>query len=246
MVQQTRKIVENYILYKIHSRLSPETYFPNEAENSERENTLQRVARIRKPHNLSAIDFEVRNLAAEYETKYKDAFPAMLEELRNADISSGEINHIFSKISKDLFQLPLKQTTPDRENGNLTVIDSYTNSSVNGASGDDSHVKWGHVIALLVLAGILSVRAVECNSVETVDIIIAWVTKFFETELSQWLSRQGGWEKFLQWSTGGAAIANDARDDFDPNNFTTGIRSVMRVGVLAACVGLGALMMVKK
>ena len=112
---------------------------------------------------------------------------------RNANISSDGIDHIFSKISKDLFQLSLKQSktpeTPDQENGNVI----YSHSSINGASGDDSHIKWGHVIAFLVLAGIFSVRAVICNSVEAVDIIIAWVTKFFETELSQWLSARGGW-----------------------------------------------------
>jgi len=120
---------------------------------------------------------------------------------RNANISSHEINHIFSKISKDLFQLPLKQTrtpdSPDRANGNVTVINTYPRSSLQGASGDESHVKWGHVIALLVFAGILSIRAVTCNSVETVDIIISWVTKFFETELSQWFAIQGGWVSFI-------------------------------------------------
>ena len=58
---------------------------------------------------------------------------------------------------------------------------------------NDSHIKWGHVIALLVFAGILAVRAVECDSVETVDDIVAWVTNFFDTELSCWLGKHGGW-----------------------------------------------------
>ena len=64
---------------------------------------------------------------------------------------------------------------------------------MNTASTDDSHIKWGHIIALLVFGGILSVRAVICDSFEAVDIIISWVTKFFETELSSWFVIQGGW-----------------------------------------------------
>ena len=61
------------------------------------------------------------------------------------------------------------------------------------ARGDESHIKWGHVIALLVFAGILSVRAVECGSDEIVDHIVLWVTKFFDTELRHWFSAKGGW-----------------------------------------------------
>ena len=47
----------------------------------------------------------------------------------------------------------------------------------------------------------------------------------------------------MQWS---GSAKNSSRDDFDPDRFTSGIRSLMSIGVLAACVGLGAMMMVKK
>ena len=61
---------------------------------------------------------------------------------------------------------------------------------------DDSHIKWGHIIALLVFAGIVAIRSVECQSPETVDCIISWVTNFFDNELSCWLTKQGGWVSF--------------------------------------------------
>ena len=82
MVQQSRRVVENYILYKIHTTLSPDKYFPDETEYSTRQDILERVKKIPKPQNLTQIDFEVRKLAAQCETRYKDAFPHVLEELR--------------------------------------------------------------------------------------------------------------------------------------------------------------------
>ena len=82
MVQQTRKIVENYILFKIHSTFSADTYFSNVTEFSNRKDILQRVKDIPKPQNLSQIDFEVRNVACRYEQQYKDTFPELLEEMR--------------------------------------------------------------------------------------------------------------------------------------------------------------------
>ena len=37
-----------------------------------------------------------------------------------------------------------------------------------------------------------------------------------------------------------------SKDEFDPSSFTSAIRSLVGVGVIAACVGLGAFMMAKK
>lgn len=100
-----------------------------------------------------------------------------------------DVDHIFSRITKDLFQLPLKPLKiHDKENGNIPTI---TNDAL-----DDSHIKWGHLIALLVFAGLVAVRSVECQSTGIVDEIVSWVTNFFDTELSHWLAKQEGWVSF--------------------------------------------------
>ena len=72
---------------------------------------------------------------------------------------------------------------------------------------------------------------------EEVALIIKWISDFIETHLSNWIRQNGGWDKMLEWGdrNGHLIKAN-----------TVSTRSAMSIGVLAACVGLGAMFISRK
>ena len=82
MVQQTRQVVENYVLYKIHSSLDVEDYSTDGASCVDQESPLRIAKRLPIPQQYSQTDLAVQSIACQYETRYKDIFPDVLEELR--------------------------------------------------------------------------------------------------------------------------------------------------------------------
>ncbi|XP_002127107.2 apoptosis regulator Bcl-2 [Ciona intestinalis] len=162
-------------------------------------------------------------------------------------MSTDDVDKTFSRICKDLFQLPLKRNYPDNAMKSQATSNSKIFIQSDIMEVEDNHVKWGHVIALLVFAAIVAVRAVELKKHEQVDAIVSWVSKFIDTELTGWLNKQGGWENVIEWSEAGETRLQLQKDtSFDPNNFSSSFRSAISVGVVAACVGLGALIMTRK
>ena len=76
----------------------------------------------------------------------------------------------------------------------LQPVESKNNSNFpDETTLDDSHINWGQIIMLIVFASNFAVKAVECNELQKVDDIIIWLTHFFESDLSFWLAKQGGW-----------------------------------------------------
>lgn len=243
MVTETRRVVEDYILYKIHSshlggqdRLA---MFPSVEE---------------APSNINTA---VRKTASEFENRYKEAFPDLLEGIRSNHIATCDIDRVFSRITKDLFMLP--------DNGNSQALGTSSPSGTRktkdgvqttaGAAeatshlkvddtGSDVHVKWGHVISLLVFAGLLAVRCVETNVPERVDSIVDWVSYFLDTKLERWLERNGGWSGFAEWHSRKPKGSADGWLGQIGN--TEGVRTAVKVGVMAAFVGLGAMMMSRR
>ena len=98
-------------------------------------------------------------------------------------MTNCDVKKMLFHISKILFPLPIKP------------ILYQTNNCKN--TDKNNSIQWGHVIAFLVYAGLLAVRAVECKSFNTVDEILTQVTTFFNTQLSDWLASKGGWVSFF-------------------------------------------------
>nr|CAB3263687.1 apoptosis regulator Bcl-2-like [Phallusia mammillata] len=215
MVHKTRRIVERYIFNKVKSLLNntPQQF----------ESHLSII--YQSDNNPSPVHLAVQRAAENYEIRYKEAFPDLMDQMRTTNTTTEDIEGLFTKISTELFQLHKKESDTTNVNGEL--------------------IKWGHVMALFVFAGVLATRAVELNSLHQVDSIISWVTDFLDQDLSSWLKRQGGWENFIEWAE---KLDNSNQEDIQnlPPNFGQGMRSLMGVGVLAACVGLGAVFLIHK
>ena len=222
MVHQPRYVVEDYILHKIRLKFSngmdlvPLATRKGHRENQQHSNNIS----VPQP-KPSELNIAVRKIAEEYERRYEENFPDLFEQIQKSNVSTRDVNLVLTKISKDLFNI--------------------------SAKGEGNHIKWGHVIALLVFGGILAVRAVELSYTEEVDEIVRWISVFIDTELANWLERQGGWNNLFEWTkaTNSNLIYENGRS-FDTSNLSSGLRSIMSVGVLAACVSIGAMMMARK
>jgi len=225
MVQQTRYVVEDYILHKIRLKYSDRidrmvplatmihsTYGNNEDGST---NTIS----IPQP-TPSELNIAVRKIAEEYERRYRENFPDLLEQIEKSNVSTRDVDHVLSTISKDLFHLPVKNH-------------GYA-------------IKWGHLIGLLVVGGYLAVRAVELNYLEEVDEIVRWICVFCDTELKNWLDDQGGWDSLVEWTRAtNTSFMYDSGRNFDTSSLSSGLRSVMSMGVLVACVGFAGIMITK-
>uniref|UniRef100_H2ZK76 Bcl-2 Bcl-2 homology region 1-3 domain-containing protein n=1 Tax=Ciona savignyi TaxID=51511 RepID=H2ZK76_CIOSA len=247
MVQQTRRVVEDYILYRINDAITNETF---DSFSSRCSGVDQAWRGFPLPQsNPAKLYLAMRKIGADYERRYKETFPDLLDEIKSVNMSTDDVDRTFSRICKDLFRLPLKKAFQDTLNTRPAGPDQATNKvyiQSDILNVDDGHIKWGHVIALLVFAAIVAVRAVELRKPEQVDAIVSWVTKFIDAELSSWLNKQGGWDNLLEWSEGEHHLQRQTDISFNPKDFATSFRSAISVGVVAACVGLGALMLTRK
>jgi len=250
MVPTSHFVVEDYILYKIRGKFSQFARTPIVQLDSSSKKIIQALPLSSETRRPTDLNISLRNLALEYERRYESNFPDLLKEMKTTIVSPDNVANTLRRLSHMLFRLPLKPIV-QQASDNSEVITEQANYNVYGNDGrsiayDDNHIKWGHIIALLVFAGVLAVHAVEMDCLEEVDIIINWVSTFFDTQLSGWLNKNGGWNTLIQWN---AAARNgnvmNAYDDYDSAD-NISIKSVMSVGVLAACVGFGAMIMARK
>ena len=103
-----------------------------------------------------------------------------------------------------------------------------------------ANFNWGHVVAVLFLSGELAVHAVESSDrpAEAVEQIIWWLSVFFDSPtFACWIANNGGWETLVKWKN--ASTGNLIAD------WVT-VSAAMSVGVLAACLGFGALLLSRK
>ena len=219
MVQQTRYVVEDYILHKIHLKYADRIDRKVHQATSIAQGGGQAQLSIPQP-KPSELNFAVRKIAEEYERRYKENFPDLLEQIEKSNVSTRDVDHVLGTISKDLFHLPVKS--------------------------HECSIKWGHLIGLLVVGGYLAVRAVELNYLEEVDEIVRWICSFFDNELKRWLDEQGGWESLVEWTRAtNTSFMYNSGQNFDTSSLSSGLRSVMSMGVLVACVGFAGIMITK-
>ena len=80
MVQQNRRVVENYVLYKLEATNFGRSFISTGSENSSKPKAS--LGSLTIPQKPSLIDVAIRNLATQYEKRYKETFPDLLDELR--------------------------------------------------------------------------------------------------------------------------------------------------------------------
>lgn len=236
-------VVEDYIERKIRTKFSNFSRATSLVAQMDSSSTTQVIALSSGSKARSDLSISLWNLACEYERRYKSNYPDLFHEMKNTPVSPDKIENTLRRLSQMLFQLPLKPLITSNSSSSEGVITEEVNyNTYRNYSYDDSHISWGHIIALLVFAGALATHAVELDCYDQVEMIIAWVSNFYDTQLSTWFSKNGGWSTLIKWSR--AANGNmNAYDDYDAH---VSVRSVMSVGVLAACVGFGALIMARK
>jgi len=245
MVPTSQFVVEDYILYRIR-RNNPNYSKASSVQLNSSNKPIEKI-QLSENRRPTELNLTVRKLSTEYERRYGSNFTNLLEEMKTTVVSSDNMATTLKRVANMLFQLPLKPLT----NINDEVVTEQANYNLyiapNGVlSYDDHHINWGHVIAFLVFAGLLATRAAEDDSREEVDVIIDWVAQLYDNQLAGWLAKNGSWNALVEWG-GAGENGNSLRayDDYDsPDNVS--IRSVMSVGVLAACVGFGAMVMARK
>jgi len=216
MSLSSRIIVEDYILYRISDQLkiSPILKSLNEDTNNQE------------------LKLSVRSLVAEYERRYKSNFPDIYNNIQN--ITTQDLPATLHKIALALFRL-----TPVSSKNQ--IIDSSINHK--NLIYDDSQVCWGHVLGFLMLCGSLAVHALEKKAPEQVEVIIGWVSNFFDNQLRDWIDRNGGWKKMIQYSAGNRSLLTYGGYDYPDR---ASMQSFMSFGLLAACVGVGAMILGRK
>lgn len=266
MVYETRKVVEDYVLYKIHQYLmSTKTSTShvhqltngNVQSNGSSANYLQQPDKVFPPPQEppSKVNAAVRSIATDYNERFKATFTDLLDSVRASHITTNDIDVVLGKVSQNLFRMDgtgRRSTKSSPVNSRKTKVPSPNNlvevdsaQELNGIEYfDDSHIKWGHVIALLVFAGTLAVRSIEVNKSEQVDKIVDWVSNFFDTTLRYWLKRQGGWSNIVEWQASGSSSYPGAW--LDSLQIKDSVSMAVKVTVIAAVVGLGAMVMTRK
>lgn len=82
MVQQTRRVVESYIFFKLQKNFSPETYIASGIDGRNKQEIIKIFNDLSLPHNASEIDLTVRKLADQAEKQLLETLPDLIEELR--------------------------------------------------------------------------------------------------------------------------------------------------------------------
>ena len=91
MVQQTRRVVENYIFYKLQNSCSPESIIASDADIKNKKEIIRIFNEL---STSSSIDLTVRKIACEFEKQYKETFPDLLEELRLLFLFCSNVEYI--------------------------------------------------------------------------------------------------------------------------------------------------------
>lgn len=257
MVYETRKVVEDYVLYKIKQHLtsvqSDSTILHNGAMRRSSSLSYPQFPQPQEPP--SDINNAVRKVAYDFEKLYQNRYPDLMERIRADHVATRDVDQVFTQITKDLFKITYKHGTGASASGTSSPMGSrkvrtpspaLVESDIVESSTytiDDSNVKWGHVIALLVFTGVLAVRCVEINNNQQVDDIVNWVTKFLDTKLGLWLNRHGGWDGFVLWHR----QSKGAVDGWlDVQSVRNGLRTALRVSGAVAAVALGAMVLSRK
>lgn len=246
MVYESRKVVEDYVLYKIKSHMNtPSNGDVSMLGDSQERLTVNNYAHFPLPQDPpSDINYAVRKVADEYEKRYREKYPDLLEGIRANHISAGNVDKVFSIIIKDLFRIPngsngKGSVTSSPSGGRKSKTPSPALVDPDSNDIDESNVKWSHVIGLLVFTGVIAVRCVEIRQNEQVDDVVNWVSNFLDTRLKRWLARQGGWGDFVLWSRRLGA-------NTDQGQLGQGVKTVLQVGGAVAAVAFTALMMARK
>ena len=184
MLRETRKVVEDYVLYKICRYIDSEAVIENRV--------WRFFPRPREPPD--ELSDAIRILADEFEELYCERFPALVAKIHGLRIETQDVADVLKKITRHLF-----------------------------GSIDNRVVKWGHVIALLVFAGILSVRCIELDKSERVDEIVNWIVEFLVTELGDWFHRHGGWCGYLVWFRASRNTTRGLRTTFRVSGIVIGV-----------------------
>ena len=82
MVQQTRRVVESYIFYKLQNTFSLESFIASGADIKKKQEITKIFNKLSLHHTTSSIDLTIQKLACEFEKQYQETFPDLLEELR--------------------------------------------------------------------------------------------------------------------------------------------------------------------
>lgn len=229
--------IEDFILFKVRGKFSNFVLAPNNPivhlESSN--NTVQEIRTETRRRPPTADLRALRRLGAEYERRYENSFPDLMQKIKTTKVAPENVDQTLNKLSQMLFQLPLKPAVPDNE-----VI----TEDVASLSYEDDHIQWGHIVGFMVISSCLAIRAVEDGNPQEVAMIIKYVSNLFDTVLSGWFDKNGGWDALLQYSRQNMNVNHNYEDLDDAENVS--VRSFMSVGVLAACVGFGAMIMARK
>jgi len=227
-------VVEDYILYKVQNNNNSSLSLTrmDSVVETDSSNNKTMVKIVQGTMDPSELNHSIRIVADEYQRRYENNFPDFFEEIKNVNPTCENLESALKRLTQMLFKMPLKPVA-NSVNNVITNQNRYRNGY------DYSHIKWGHVIGLLVIAGVMAEHAAEIKGVqsEEVVLIIKWISDFIETHLSNWIRQNGGWDKMLEWGD---------RDGHLIKANTVSTRSAMSIGVLAACVGLGAMFISRK
>lgn len=241
-------IVEDYILYKIHTKFSNFSRVTPIVQLDSTNKPVQEIPISANRRPATATNLSIRKIAAEYERRYESNFPEFINEIKTTVVSPDNVANTLKRLAQMLFRLPLKPVVQSVGASEVITEQANYNSYANNdgmLSYEDDHIKWGHIIGFMVFAGLLAVHAAELNNPEEVETIMDWVTDFYDTQLSGWLKKNGGWNALSRWNVHANGNVMNGYNDYDAAE-NVSIRSVMSVGVLAACVGFGAMIMSRK
>lgn len=255
MVYETRKVVEDYVLFKIKEHITSGHSSSNVENEASQGASIHAYAQFPQPQDPpSTLNRAVRLVAHDYEEMYRRQYPDLLEKIRALHIATWDVDKVFTKITSDVFKITYKRSSGASATGTTSSGSrksrtpspalQETERTEQNFTIDDSNVKWGHVIALLVFTGVLAVRCVEINNNQQVDEIVNWVTKFFDTKLRGWLERHGGWDGFVLWyEQSKGSVASNWQEQ---HHARSRITSALRISGAVAAVALGAIVLTRK
>ncbi|XP_061186042.1 apoptosis regulator R1-like isoform X1 [Saccostrea echinata] len=103
--------------------------------------------------------------------------------------------------SSDLHEMVTSlQITPETAYSTFTTVTEEMFS--NG-------INWGRVVALIGFGGALSVECVSRNMPQLVDSIVDWVAAYMNSNLKDWISKNGGWQGFVDFYSKRDRSTND-------------------------------------
>lgn len=170
----------------------------------------------------------VRKLVDDFERRYSSNYESFYKCILNMPVK--DLPATLHQFGFAIFRL--KVLSPkDR---------SINNKGCKDLVYDDREVQWPHVFGFLMLSGAFAVHAIENKNSEQVELIINLVSKFLDNKLGSWIERNGGWAKMREYS----ALNQSLLKYGSPFNAPT--KSFLRCGLIAACIGLSAMIIGRK